>query len=90
MAVVGRVSNEEHSSQHIGSAQRLRWLGFRPRSGLWHRKDGRYLEILLFNILKDFNYRSFIFIIGMEEKYVPFPRLKSLMNREKQLISRYQ
>lgn len=42
MATVGHVSNEEHSSQHIGSAQRLRWLGFRPRSGLWHRKDGRY------------------------------------------------
>lgn len=42
MAVVGHVSNEEHSSQHIGSAQRLRWLGYRPRSGLWHRKDGRH------------------------------------------------
>nr|CAG4651296.1 EOG090X0COM [Simocephalus serrulatus]SVE94478.1 EOG090X0COM [Simocephalus serrulatus] len=42
MATVGRVSNEEHSSHHIGSAQRLRWLGFRPRSGLWHRKDGRH------------------------------------------------
>nr|CAG4649652.1 EOG090X0COM [Scapholeberis mucronata]SVE93859.1 EOG090X0COM [Scapholeberis mucronata] len=42
MATVGQVSNEQHSSQHIGSAQRLRWLGFRPRSGLWHRKDGRH------------------------------------------------
>nr|CAG4636482.1 EOG090X0COM [Eubosmina coregoni]SVE70039.1 EOG090X0COM [Eubosmina coregoni] len=42
MAVVGHLSNEEHSSKHIGSAQRLRWLGRRPRSGLWQRKDGRY------------------------------------------------
>lgn len=24
----------------IGSAQRARWLGKRPRSGLWQRKDG--------------------------------------------------
>ncbi|CAB3377289.1 Hypothetical predicted protein [Cloeon dipterum] len=40
MAVVGRVSNEIHSSIPIGSAQRLRWLGYRPRSGLWQRKSG--------------------------------------------------
>ena len=26
----------------IGSAQRLRWLGYRPRSGLWQRKTGRF------------------------------------------------
>nr|SVE75366.1 EOG090X0COM [Daphnia dolichocephala] len=42
MATVGHVGNEEHNTKHIGSAQRLRWLGFRPRSGLWHRKDGRF------------------------------------------------
>ena len=42
MATVGQVSNIEHSSIPIGSAQRLRWLGYRPRSGLWTRKDGRY------------------------------------------------
>ncbi|KAI9558175.1 hypothetical protein GHT06_014928 [Daphnia sinensis] len=42
MATVGHVGNEDHNTKHIGSAQRLRWLGFRPRSGLWHRKDGRY------------------------------------------------
>jgi len=42
MATVGQVSNVEHSSIPIGSAQRLRWLGYRPRSGLWTRKDGRY------------------------------------------------
>lgn len=53
MATVGRVSNEEHSSHHIGSAQRLRWLGFRPRSGLWHRKDGRYVSFSFFLINQD-------------------------------------
>jgi len=40
MAVVGQVSNPEHKDQHIGSANRLRRLGYRSRSGLWHRKDG--------------------------------------------------
>jgi len=40
MAVVGRVSNMEHSSIPIGSPQRNRWLGNRPRSGLWQRKSG--------------------------------------------------
>uniref|UniRef100_T1IUW4 Uncharacterized protein n=1 Tax=Strigamia maritima TaxID=126957 RepID=T1IUW4_STRMM len=40
MTVVGRVSNPEHDSTPIGSAQANRWLGRRPRSGLWHRKDG--------------------------------------------------
>jgi large subunit ribosomal protein L2 len=39
-AVVGRISNPEHSSTPIGSAQRNRWLGNRPRSGLWQRKSG--------------------------------------------------
>lgn len=42
MATVGRLSNELHASTPIGSANRLRELGFRPRSGLWHRKDGRH------------------------------------------------
>ncbi|XP_014768002.1 39S ribosomal protein L2, mitochondrial isoform X1 [Octopus bimaculoides] len=40
MATVGRVSNVEHNKEHIGSAQRSRWLGIRPQSGLWHRKTG--------------------------------------------------
>jgi len=40
MAVVGKVSNINHGSIPIGSPNRLRWLGKRPRSGLWHRKDG--------------------------------------------------
>ncbi|XP_038221883.1 39S ribosomal protein L2, mitochondrial [Zerene cesonia] len=42
MAVVGRLSNIIHGSTPIGSAQRMRWLGNRPRSGLWKRKDGRH------------------------------------------------
>ncbi|XP_046647119.1 39S ribosomal protein L2, mitochondrial-like [Daphnia pulicaria] len=42
MATVGHLSNEDHNTKHIGSPNRLRWLGFRPRSGLWHRKDGRH------------------------------------------------
>ncbi|XP_045501335.1 39S ribosomal protein L2, mitochondrial [Colias croceus] len=42
MAVVGRLSNITHGSTPIGSPQRNRWLGNRPRSGLWKRKDGRH------------------------------------------------
>ncbi|XP_058067172.1 large ribosomal subunit protein uL2m [Anopheles bellator] len=42
MATVGRVSNVEHSKTPIGSAQKNRELGNRPRSGLWQRKDGRH------------------------------------------------
>lgn len=40
MVVVGKVSNVNHGSIPVGSPNRLRWLGKRPRSGLWHRKDG--------------------------------------------------
>ncbi|XP_022131163.1 39S ribosomal protein L2, mitochondrial [Pieris rapae] len=42
MAVVGRLSNVDHGNTPIGSPQRNRWLGNRPRSGLWKRKDGRH------------------------------------------------
>ncbi|XP_066994563.2 large ribosomal subunit protein uL2m [Anabrus simplex] len=42
MAVVGRLSNVQHNKIPIGSATRNRELGNRPRSGLWHRKDGRH------------------------------------------------
>lgn len=42
MAVVGRLSNVEHSKTPIGSPNRLRDLGYRPRSGLWQRKSGRH------------------------------------------------
>ncbi|XP_058834756.1 large ribosomal subunit protein uL2m [Topomyia yanbarensis] len=42
MATVGRVSNIYHNKTPIGSAQRNRELGNRPRSGLWQRKDGRH------------------------------------------------
>lgn len=40
--VQGRVSNIDHSKTPVGSAQRKRELGYRPRSGLWQRKDGRH------------------------------------------------
>lgn len=42
MATVGRVSNIDHHKIHVGSATRKRELGYRPRSGLWQRKDGRH------------------------------------------------
>lgn len=42
MATVGRLSNIEHGKTHIGSPQKLRELGYRPRSGLWHRKTGKH------------------------------------------------
>lgn len=42
MAVVGQISNVEHGSTHIGSAQRNRELGNRPRSGLKQKKTGRH------------------------------------------------
>ncbi|CAD0202231.1 unnamed protein product [Chrysodeixis includens] len=42
MAVVGRLSNIDHGTTPIGSPQRNRWLGNRPRSGLWQRKSGRH------------------------------------------------
>lgn len=42
LLLTGRVSNIEHSKTPIGSAQRNRELGNRPRSGLWQRKDGRH------------------------------------------------
>lgn len=41
-ATVGRVSNINHNRRVIGKAGRNRWLGFRPRSGRWHRKTGRF------------------------------------------------
>lgn len=42
MATVGRLSNIDHNKMHIGSPQKLRELGYRPRSGLWHRKTGKH------------------------------------------------
>lgn len=42
MATVGRLSNIVHGSTPIGSAQKNRELGNRPRSGLWQRKTGRF------------------------------------------------
>lgn len=42
MATVGRVSNIGHADVKLGSHQRARELGNRPRSGLWQRKSGRH------------------------------------------------
>ncbi|XP_051169762.1 39S ribosomal protein L2, mitochondrial [Leptopilina boulardi] len=42
LAVVGQVSNVTHASTPIGSAQRNRELGNRPRSGLKQKKTGRH------------------------------------------------
>lgn len=42
MATVGRLSNIEHGSTPVGSAQKNRELGNRPRSGLFQRKTGRF------------------------------------------------
>ena len=41
MATIGRVSNVDNNKEIIGSPNRMRWLGIRPRSGLRHRKTGR-------------------------------------------------
>ena len=40
--VVGKVSIHPLKALHIGSPNRMRWLGIRPQSGLWHRKTGRF------------------------------------------------
>jgi len=42
MATVGRVSNVNYHLIPIGSPTMLRKLGYRPRSGLFQLKDGRY------------------------------------------------
>ncbi|XP_018322266.1 39S ribosomal protein L2, mitochondrial [Agrilus planipennis] len=42
MCTVGRLSNGEHWNTPIGSAQKNRELGNRPRSGWWQRKTGRF------------------------------------------------
>jgi large subunit ribosomal protein L2 len=40
MAVVGKVSNTEYETINRLCPQRSRWMGDRPASGLWHKKDG--------------------------------------------------
>jgi len=42
MATVGRVSHATHKDEKLTHAVDMRDLGYRPRSGLWHRKDGRF------------------------------------------------
>lgn len=39
---LGQISNANHYKEHIGSPNRNRELGNRPRSGLWQRKTGRF------------------------------------------------
>ena len=38
--MVGTNSIHPLKALPIGSPNRMRWLGMRPRSGLWQRKDG--------------------------------------------------
>jgi len=40
MVTVGRLSNPYHDQVNLMCPQRSRWLGHRPSSGAWHRKDG--------------------------------------------------
>lgn len=40
VAVVGEMSNVGHSDVELWCPQRKRWMGKRPRSGQWHKKDG--------------------------------------------------
>ena len=40
MVTIGRVSNPFHYLVNRLCPQRSRWLGYRPVSGAWHRKDG--------------------------------------------------
>ncbi|XP_054164281.1 39S ribosomal protein L2, mitochondrial-like [Oppia nitens] len=40
MVTIGRMSNPYHHTINRMCPQRSRWLGYRPRSGAWHRKDG--------------------------------------------------
>nr|XP_033340417.1 39S ribosomal protein L2, mitochondrial [Megalopta genalis] len=42
MATVGRLSNIQHGSTPVGSAQKMRELGNRPRSGLKQKKTGKF------------------------------------------------
>lgn len=41
-ATVGRLSNIDHNKIELGKAGRNRWRGIRPRSGRWHRKEGKH------------------------------------------------
>lgn len=40
MVTVGRLSNPYHDEINLMCPQRSRWLGKRPKSGAWHKKDG--------------------------------------------------
>jgi large subunit ribosomal protein L2 len=40
MVTVGQVSHATYKDEKMTHAVDMRDLGYRPRSGLWHRKDG--------------------------------------------------
>lgn len=40
MVTVGRLSNPYHDEVNLMCPQRKRWIGKRPRSGAFHKKDG--------------------------------------------------
>ena len=40
VATYGRVSNIDHNKKHIGSPNRMRWLGIKQRSGKFQKKNG--------------------------------------------------
>lgn len=59
MATVGRVSNGDHDKEIMGSPNRMRWFGIRPRSGLRKKKTGihgrkikRVKPMMVFDITK--------------------------------------
>lgn len=61
MAVVGEMSNVGHEHVQLWCPQRKRWLGKRPRSGQWRRKDGycgrkirpkKYIDTILKTMIK--------------------------------------
>lgn len=59
MATVGRVSNVDHDKEIMGSPNRMRWFGIRPRSGLRKKKTGihgrkikRVKPVMVFDITK--------------------------------------
>jgi len=43
---VGRISNIDHNKRILGKAGAARWLGYKPSSGRWHKKDGRFGRVI--------------------------------------------
>ena len=42
MATIGQVSHASHKNEKLTHAVDIRDLGYRPRSGFWQRKTGRF------------------------------------------------